>query len=160
MKRLLARPVAAIVAKRSMQQCHWWKKFCVSSCLKTCLIVKTSIEVLMVVNLCVWQSWPVLIAAGQDETIHVTAGHHQHKDVKDLKKINEKVSLKAHGNIQKMMVAVLETTATWTPMPWVGVGEWTCFRLRLRHTHMIENEWKNLVFCKNGLWSTWFSCPP
>jgi len=43
--------------------------------------------------------------------------------VKDLKKINEKVSLKAHGNIQKMMVAVLETTATWTPMPWVGVGE-------------------------------------
>ena len=66
----------------------------------------------------------VLIAAGQDETIRVTAGTDiNHKDVKDLKKINEKVSLKAHGNIQKMMVAVLETTATWTPMPWVGVGE-------------------------------------
>jgi hypothetical protein len=58
------------------------------------------------------------------------------------------------------MVAVLETTAMLAPMSWVGVEEWTCFRLRLRHTHMIENEWKNLVFCKNGLWSTWFSCPP
>jgi hypothetical protein len=43
--------------------------------------------------------------------------------VKDLKKINEKVSLKAHGNIQKAMVAVLETTAMLAPMSWVGVEE-------------------------------------